>query len=97
MAAPGYNYLLISLLKKKKLLLGTWRLRKCAFSKSFKTDIVKLIFVDFTKSEFRNIQVFNRYKAFYLACSITIFFFFLHLDFIRALGLTLCRFHMAHS
>ena len=65
-----------------------WRLRKCTFLNSFKTDLAKLICADFGNSEFLNIHIFNWYKALYLACSTII----RHLDFIRAIGITSCSF-----
>ena len=76
------------LLYKKAPVLTTWRLRKCTFLNSFKTELAELACVDFGKSEFLNIHIFNRYKAFYLPCR-TIF---RHLDFIRATGITSCSF-----
>ena len=56
---------------------------------SYKADFAKLICIDFGKSEFLDINIFNCYKALYSACST----FFRYLDFIRPIRMIPCRFN----
>ena len=55
---------------------------------SLKTDLAKHICVNFGKSEFLNMHIFNWYKDFYSACSNIC----RYLDFIKAIGITSCSF-----
>ena len=60
----------------------------CTFLNSVKADVAMLIRVDFGKSEFFNIYIYNGSKALYSGCS-SIFW---HIDFIRAIAITSCSF-----
>ena len=68
------------IIKKKILVLAVASNAECTFLNSFKTDLAKLIWVDFDSFEFFNIHIFNWYKSLCSASSST----FRHIDFIRA-------------
>ena len=78
------------IIKKKTLLLAvTSNSKICTFLNSCKTDLAKLIWIDFGKSNFLKIYIFNCYKApFSTGSSI-----FRHLEFIRAIRMISCSFH----
>ena len=69
------------IMKEKTLVLVVVNNTELHYSNSCKTDLAKLIWVDFGKSEFLNIHIFNWYKTLYLARRNI----FRHLDFIRAI------------
>ena len=58
------------------------------FLNSCKADLTKLICINFGKSEFFNILIFNWFEALYSAYSSISW----HLDFIRAILMILCSF-----
>ena len=68
MVASGMSFFgIFYILLVTTVVLAIWRLRKCTFLNSFKTELAKLICDDLGKSAFFKVHSFNWYKALYLA------------------------------
>ena len=50
-------------------MFATQRFRKCTLLNSFKTDLAKIIYLGFGKSEFFNVHTFTWYKVRYFTYS----------------------------